>query len=261
MASLATIQVNGVEITPHQINAEMQYHPADSLSEAQYEAARALVVKELLCQRATELGLCGEDECLANPDAIIDELLQRELDSQTPTEEEIRRFYDNNRMRFFSSTVLDASHILYLAPPEDEAAREEARSRAAADLQAIRNGVASFEELARAHSACPSAEQGGLLGPVARGQTVPGFEQALMAMRPGEMSPEPVASEVGYHLIRAHRREEGEQLAFDEVRDRIARLLTEQRWRQAFSQYVQLLAGQASITGFSLNAAETPLVQ
>jgi hypothetical protein len=61
---------------------------------------------------------------------------------------------------------------------------------------------ASFAELARAHSKDPgSAAQGGELGPVTTGQTVMEFEDALLRLRPGEVS-RPVESPFGWHLIR-----------------------------------------------------------
>lgn len=50
------ITVNGIKITPDEINAEVQYHPAESLFSAKYEAMRALVIRELLLQRAAGLG-------------------------------------------------------------------------------------------------------------------------------------------------------------------------------------------------------------
>lgn len=261
MTAVTTIEVNGTPITTDELNREMEFHTCDNLAEAQHEAARALVVRELLCQRAVELGLCSLEACLNDPDPIIDQLLEQELETRVPEPEEVRRYYDNNRQRFFSSPVFEVSHILYPAPPDDADIREHARAQAAEDLNQIREGGATFAQRARAQSACPSAENDGYLGEVTRGQTVPGFETALLAMDAGELCTEPVASEVGFHLIQVHQRSEAEPLAFEEVQDFIARLLSEQRWRHAFSQYVQLLAGEARITGFDLQAAETPLVQ
>jgi hypothetical protein len=43
-----------------------------------------------------------------------------------------------------------------------------------------------------------------MLGQISKGQTMPAFETALFAMREGDMSQEPVASEVGYHIIKVH---------------------------------------------------------
>ena len=53
--------VNGVEISDHAINAELQYHPAGSVEEAREAAARALVVRELLLQAAARRGIDEPD--------------------------------------------------------------------------------------------------------------------------------------------------------------------------------------------------------
>jgi peptidyl-prolyl cis-trans isomerase C len=50
------IEVNGIKISTDEINAEVQYHPAESLFSAKYEAMKALVIREMLIQRAAELG-------------------------------------------------------------------------------------------------------------------------------------------------------------------------------------------------------------
>src|SRR3546814_1132125 len=52
-----SVWVNGNEITAQAVLAEMQYHPAASAAAARHEAARALVVRELLLQAAEALGL------------------------------------------------------------------------------------------------------------------------------------------------------------------------------------------------------------
>ena len=82
-----------------------------------------------------------------------------------------------------------------------------------------------------------------------------------MKMQEREMSEEPVETEVGYHIIKVHKRAEGKQLPFEAVQDWIADFLKDQSFQRAFSQYVQLLAGEAKISGFKLKQADTPLVQ
>ena len=54
------VRVNGVEITPEAIAAEIQHHPAPDAETAWVEAARALVVRELLLQEASRIGLEAE---------------------------------------------------------------------------------------------------------------------------------------------------------------------------------------------------------
>lgn len=90
---------------------------------------------------------------------------------------------------------------------------------------------------------------------------MPAFEKALFSMKEGELSAEPVASEVGYHIIKVHKCVQGKQLPFGNVSEWIARELHEKSWRRAFHQYIQLLAGRCKISGFRLEGIHTPLVQ
>lgn len=253
------ITVNGIAITPEQINAEVQYHPASSLPEAKYQAMQALVIREILIHRAVKLGLCGSVP--QNPDEIIDRLLAQEISVPLPAAAECRRYYDSNRKRFYTSPLFEVSHILYPAPPDDTEARNKTRDKAALALARIKNDPASFESIARCESACSSGRDGGRLGQIGKGQTVPAFEEAMLKMNKDEISEEPVATEVGYHIIRIHEKADGELMPFESVSGWIGDFLRQESWRRAFGQYVQILAGQAKISGFHLKGADTPLVQ
>ena len=255
------VDVNGVKITPDQIGAEVQYHPAETLPQAKYEAMQALVVRELLIQRAATLGLCARDEAIKNPDSIIDDLLEKEISVPDPDEATCRRYYENNKRRFHTSPLFEVSHILYLAPSEDKEAREAAMIKAEDALACLKEKPSLFEMMAKEESGCSSAKEGGRLGQISKGQTLPAFEAALMSINEGEISASPVATEVGYHIIKVHVRAEERLLPFESVKDWIADFLKTQSWQRAFSQYIQLLAGEANITGFRLKSADTSLVQ
>ena len=256
------IEVNGIKITPDEINAEVQYHPASSLVEAKVEAMQALVIRELLLQRAAELGLCERAEAVKNPDSIIDDLLDREITTPEPDEDTCSRYYKNNKSKFVTSPLFDVAHILYLVPPEDSDLRAQAKRKAEEAIKTLQDKPEAFEELARLHSACSSAKDGGRLGQISKGQTMPGFETALFSMKEGEISQQPAETEVGYHVIKVFRRAEGKQLPFNAVREWIRDSLQTQSRNRAFYQYVQLLAGRAKISGFRLGSeASTPLVQ
>lgn len=255
------ITVNGIKITPEQISAEVQYHPAGSLPEAKYQAMQALVIRELLLQKAMSLGMCSHEEALKNPDNIIESLLEREIAVQEPSAEECALYYKNNSSKFQTAPVCEASHIFYPAPVEDDEARRKAYDRAMASLERIRTKPSLFESIAHAESACSSAKSGGFLGQISKGQTVPAFEAALLAMKEGEVSQAPVATEVGYHIIRMHRKSEGKVLPLDVAMEWVADHLKKQRWNTTFRQYVQILAGEAKISGFHMKGADTPLVQ
>ena len=118
-----------------------------------------------------------------------------------------------------------------------------------------------FAALAEAHSACPSSKQGGNLGQVGPGQTVPEFEAALASLPVGVVAAQPVESRYGLHVVRVDRRIEGRDLPFDLVRERIADYLEEAVQRRALHQYVSILAGRARLSGVEFGAANGPLVQ
>jgi peptidyl-prolyl cis-trans isomerase C len=261
--------VNGVEISDHAINSELQYHPAGSVEQAREAAARALVMRELLLQAADQLGITEPDpaeqgqadERETDDEALIRTLLAREVTTPVPDEATCRRFYDSNLQRFRSADLFEAAHILFRADPDDPDASARAKQQAAAVLAEVLAASQRFAELARELSACPSAAQGGNLGQITRGQTVPEFETFLFNLEEGQICPVPVRTRFGYHVLRLDRRVEGRQLPFEVVRDRIADYLREHVWRRAVSQYLQLLVGQADIRGIELNGASTPLVQ
>ncbi len=120
----------------------------------------------------------------------------------------------------------------------------------------VREYAEQFAALARAHSACPSASQGGNLGQITAGQTTPEFERALLALEPGSIGPEPVATSYGFHIVRLDRKHEGRDLPFELVAVRIAAYLQDCVQRRALAQYVARLASAARIDGIDLAGAE-----
>lgn len=249
-----TITVNGVTIPDSAVHAEMQYHPARDATAAQRQAATALVVRELLAQAARAHGLDADE-------AGIAALLERELRLPDPDEASCRRYYDNNRKRFRSPDLLEAQHILIAAAPDDAEARAAAQAKAESLRVMVERDPSGFERLAREHSDCPSKNQGGHLGQMARGSTVPEFETFLFSLDAGELCAQPVPSRYGFHVVRLLRREAGRDLPFEHVRAHIAEYLRESAWRRAVHQYIQVLAGRARIDGIAFDGAASPLVQ
>ena len=261
MISTPGITVNDAKITAEQINSEVQYHPAESLVQAKYEAMRALVVRELLIQRAVELGITSYEQARENPDDVIDRLFDLEIKTPKADKKTCQTFYENNKSRFCTPILFEAAHILYLAPPGDDGKRRKALDMANNALQRIRKKPETFEMIARAESACSSAKSGGHLGQISKGQTTPAFESALQDMQDGDISKKPVSSEFGYHIIKLYKRIEGRQLPFELVHEQVADYIERKSWQRAFSQYVQLLAAKAKISGFQLRQADSLLVQ
>lgn len=251
---MQALRVNGIEIAPAAVAAEMQYHPAASAQGAQRAAAEALVVGELLRQEAAARGFGGDE-------AAVEALLVAAVTTPAPDEESCRRYYDNNRKRFRAPDLIEAQHILIAAAPDDAAERAEAKAKAAALARQVVADPACFGALAREHSQCPSKSDDGHLGQIGRGSLVPELETYIFAMKAGETCPVPVSSRYGWHVVRVLERADGRELPYESVRDNIAGYLTEASWRRAVSQYISLLAGRATIEGIALRAAGAPLVQ
>ena len=246
------VSVNGMDITSGQINAELQYHPAEKFSDARGMATRALVVRELLLQEAQNRGLFADRCSIKDEQAVIDELLKREISVPEPDQESCERYYKSNKKRFVTSPLYEVSHILF---PKD------AKRKADEVLEVLRENPDRFSVLAKEYSACSSGKDGGRLGQISRGQTTPEFETALFKMQKGETSREPVATRYGYHIIHVHERADSREIPFEAVQEWIADYLKQSVWQRAVSQYIGVLAGKADIKGFKLKAAETPLVQ
>jgi len=88
------------------------------------------------------------------------------------------------------ASKIKASHILV-----------EKQGQALKIMEELKGG-AKFQDLAKKYSNCPSGKRGGDLGAFGRGQMVKPFEKAAFALSPGQVSPDPVRTQFGYHIIK-----------------------------------------------------------
>ncbi len=133
--------------------------------------------------------------------------------------------------------VLAASHILLLTQGVPDSTK--LRLRKQADQLRAQVTSANFAEVAKSKSMDrQSAMQGGSLGSFARGAMVPQFEQALLALKPGEISPV-IETQYGYHIIR--------RPLFSEVRTQIITAAQQRGAQNAESTYVASLEKSANV--------------
>lgn len=261
-----TVSVNGVVIARSDIARETQNHPATKSIEAWQQAARALVVRELLLQEARRLALAPapivDDEGRRETDeeALVRQLVEREVRTPEADEAAARRYYEQNRKRFRSGDLFEVRHILLAAAPGDEAARAQARAQAATLVELLCADISQFGDVAKAVSACSSRAVGGNLGQIGSGQTVPEFETALATMPVGTR-PQAIETRYGFHVAMVEKRIEGRDLPFEMVQQRIAAWLDEKVKRTAIQQYIAILAGKAQIVGVEIAASSSPLVR
>lgn len=257
-APRARVSVNGVVIGHDAIARETQNHPARTPVEAWRAAARALVIRELFLQEANRLDINAvpevdsEGRCETAEEARIRVLIAREVRTPEPDEETCRRYYLQNRAKFRSRDIFEASHILIAATRSDPEAYDQAQQTAQSLIEILQSEPGRFAELAHEHSDCPSSASGGNLGQISAGQTTPEFEKALLELQPGAMSAAPVATPYGFHVLRLDRRIPGRELPFDVLHKNIARYLTQRVHLVATAQYIVRLAARATIEGVDL---------
>ncbi len=97
---------------------------------------------------------------------------------------------------------MKASQILIKADPAWDAAKKSAARKKIDEIRAKLKAGQDFESLARTYSEDPSGSKGGDLGYIRTGQVLKPFEDALFALKPGEVS-DVVETSIGYHLIKA----------------------------------------------------------
>ena len=268
------VSVNGVVIPEVDILQEAQNHPAPTPGEALLEAARSLVIRELLWQEAKDKNLVpdnedsiGEDNAGEDSgqqtklDAAISALLESEIKTPEASEKDCKAFYDRDPSRFSTETIWQVRHILVSANPKDKKAFDQAREKAYAILEQVKKNPQNFATIAKDISSCPSAAQGGNLGQITRGSTVPEFENALKKAKKTGLLMQPIESRYGYHIVEINQIIPGEILPLKLVKEKIAAWLEASSWSKAVQQYIAILAGKSHITGIDLKSGEGPLVQ
>jgi len=259
VALFPDVVVNGETIPSAAIAAEAQNHtgPKDKPGIAWRKAAQALAIRALLLQEARRRGLTAQPEELApgrtetEEEALIRALLDAALTIAPITEDAVRAEWAKDPERFRSAPLWDVSHILCACDPRDAAARDMAEARAK-DMRARLDGDAKGFAAAARESDCGSKASGGHLGQLGPGDTVPEFEAALRTLPEEAITPEPVLSRHGWHIIRLNAIAPGQVLPYDTVRPKIAQALEKAAWSRASRDFVETLAKGARIAGASL---------
>ena len=152
-----------------------------------------------------------------------------------PSEQDLKREYENNIARYTTPEQRRASHILIALPPN---ASPQAAHKALLEAQNIRTRLlhgANFARLAREYSAdSVSAAKGGDLGFVAPGSLEKSFMTALYGLKkPGDIS-EPVRTKFGYHIIELTAIRPAVTIPFARARAEVA---ADWRQRHAIDRY------------------------
>lgn len=228
-ATQAVARVNQVEITYGQFKSRLESIEKERgpiPRERWKDLLRQMVQEEILLQGAIADGLDKEAAVKASLEearrrVLIEEWIRRKVLAQAQvTDEEVQKRYEESKPLFSTETVT-TSHIMVKTEADAEAILKE--------LQAGKD----FAELAKTRSQdTGSAEKGGNLGALRRGQTVPEFEEAAFRLQDGELSPV-IKTEYGYHILKGGPHNTVVQ-PLDEVKERIRQMLLQEKQRETF---------------------------
>jgi peptidyl-prolyl cis-trans isomerase C len=166
------------------------------------------------------------------------------------TDQDAKAHYDKNPGEFKNPEMVRASHILIqpnTQPPgvDPNQAKAQAKAKAEDLLSKIRGGE-DFAELAKAHSSCPSAANGGDLDYFKRGEMDAPFEKVAFELVPGQVSGV-VETQFGFHIIKVVDHKAARTLPFEEAKAGIVEKLTAEKKTQIIRDYVESLKAKAQI--------------
>lgn len=234
----------GNEITEKDLNALISRYPEQQRAAFASEGAKKnlleqLISFELFNKFGKEMELDKTEEFKEALENVTKEILtsmamNKALGDVTVTEEDAKKYYDENKDAFSVPPTVSARHILVSTEEEANKVREE-----------INNGL-SFADAAMKYSSCPSKEQGGNLGEFSKGMMVPEFEKASFDAEIGAIS-EPVKTQFGYHLIVVDSKNEGSVKSFEEVKNSVVNELLKKAQHKKYEDLLQQLEGKYGV--------------
>ena len=221
--------VNGKAVPKARVDAFIKQIQAQAAAQGQQlppdidqRVRDKVVMDEIFAQEAEKRGLAGTPEYKAQMEqarqaVLTQALLSSYAKTNTISDADIKAEYEKFKAQS-AGTEYRARHIL--VEKEDEAKA----------LIAQIKGGASFEELAKKNSKDPgSGANGGDLDFAAPGSYVPEFSQAMVKLKKGEMTQEPVKSQFGYHIIKLDDTREAQFPPLDDVKGQLKQRMEQQK--------------------------------
>jgi peptidyl-prolyl cis-trans isomerase C len=239
-------EVNSGSITTGDFDRELKNLPeylkamADT-PQGRKEMLDTMVIRELILQQAAKDGLDKGPEIEEKLQdlrkrLIVESFLKKKVEVESKvSDEELKKFYEQNKDKFKSGEQIRASHILVKTEKE------------AMDILAQLKAGGKFEELAKKSSVDSSAAKGGDLGWFGKGSMVPAFEKAALALKEGQTS-DVVKSDFGFHIIKLTGKRAAGIRPFEEVKEQIKGAIMPTKQQEIFQKIKEELKKTAKIT-------------
>jgi peptidyl-prolyl cis-trans isomerase C len=177
----------------------------------------------------------------------IEKMIEAEVTPQiSVTDHDVKDFYDKNPQQFQQPESWRASHILVMVPQDAaEAQKKEARAKIDDVLKQVKAG-GDFAELAKKYSQDGSAQAGGDLNYFSKGQMVKPFEDAVSALKVGEVSGV-VETQFGFHVIKLTDKRAPRTVPLTEVNKKIGDYLLNRMRNEKAGAFVESLKAKSRI--------------
>lgn len=239
-------EVNGKKITTADFKQEIDrlppyLKPMVQSAEGKKELLDSMIVREIILAQAKKDGVDKSKEVADRLDdlrkrLIVETYLKKKVEQDAKvSDEEMKKFYDQNLDKFKSGEQVRASHILVKTEPE------------AQDVMSQLKKGASFEELAKKYSKDSSAAKGGDLGWFSKGAMVPEFDKAVFGLKEGQLSGI-VKTQFGFHIIKLTGKRPAGVRPFDEAKEQIKANLLPAKQQEVFQKMKEDLKKDAKIS-------------
>ena len=234
--------VNGKSIPKAQLDKLVQKSGQADNPQVRNQAREMLVTRELILQEADKRGVIQKESVRdqleqSRMGILVAAVFEDYIEKEGVTESELKAAYETVKSQY-TGKEYHVEHILV-----------EKEADAKAIIIQIKGG-ANFESIAKAKSKDPgSAKDGGDLGWVSDKALVPEFSKAMVQLKNGQITDNPVKSQFGWHVIKVIDTRDVKAPNLEEIKDQLKQMIaSDQNWQKAkFTEMMQKLRAKAKI--------------
>jgi peptidyl-prolyl cis-trans isomerase C len=239
-------EVNGSVITVQDLKNEVDRLPpylkpmAQSL-DGRKELLERVIARTIMLEEAKKAGVDKSKEVAERLEDLRKELivatyLKQKVEKEAQlTDDEMKKYYDENKEKFKTGAQVRASHILVKAEQDAQTI-----------LTQLQSG-ANFEEMARKNSLDATAAKGGDLGWFSSGAMVPEFNTVAFSLKEGATSGV-IKTQYGFHIIKVTGKRPAGIRTFDEVKDQIKAALLPAKQQEVFQKMMAELKKTSKVS-------------
>ena len=234
--------VNGKAIPKAQLDKLVQKSGQGDNPQVRDQAREMLVTRELILQEANNRGVIQKESVRdqleqSRVGILVAAVFADYLEKEGIADADLKAAYESVKNQYLGKEY-HVEHILV-----------EKESDAKAIIAQLKSG-ANFEDIAKAKSKDPgSAKNGGDLGWVSDKSLVPEFSKAMVQLKNGQVTDQPVKTQFGYHIIKVVDTRDAKAPSFEEMKDQLRQMMmADQNWQKAkFTEMLQKLRAKAKI--------------